>query len=63
MRSFSWCVTSTVSVSCIFLSVMPQHETSSGGVGPEVQEAIKKAFFDISANLSTVMKSKQADLK
>ena len=31
------------------------------GVGPEVQEAIKHAFSDLSANLTTVIKSRLSD--
>ena len=58
MSSFSRCVTSTVSVNF----VMPD-EPSSGLVGPEVQEVIKQAFSDISANLSTVIESRLAEFK
>jgi len=58
MSSFSRRVTSTVSVNF----VMPD-EPSSGGVGPEVKEAIKQAFSDISANLSTVIESRLTEFK
>ena len=58
MGSFSRRVTNTVSVNF----VMPD-EPSSGLVGPEVQEVIKQAFSDISANLSTVIESRLAEFK
>ena len=46
-----------------FYSVMPQDEPISSGVGPEVQEAIKHAFSDLSANLTTVIESRLSDFK
>ena len=42
-------------------SVMPQDEPS--GVGPEVQKAIKRAFSNLSANLTTVIESRLLDFK
>ena len=35
---------------------MPQDEPNSGGVGPEVQEATKSAFSQLSSNLTAVIK-------
>ena len=40
---------------------MPQDEPS--GVGPEVQKAIKQAFPNLSANLTTVIESRLSDIK
>ena len=37
---------------------MPQDDPISSGVGPEVQEAIKHAFSDLVANLTTVIESR-----
>ena len=56
--SFSRRVTSTFSVNFVIAD-----EPSSSGVGPEAQEAIKQAFSDISANLSTVIESRLAEFK
>ena len=40
---------------------MSQDEPISSGVGPEVQEAIKHAFSDLSANLTTAIESRLSD--
>ena len=61
MGFFSRCVTSAVPFCFAVPSVMPQDEPS--GVGPEVQEAIKQAFSDLSANLTTVIESRLTDFK
>ena len=61
MGFFSRCVTSAVPFCFAVLSGMPQDEPS--GVGPEVQEAIKQAFSDLSANLTTVIESRLTDFK
>ena len=37
---------------------MPQDEPISSGVGLEVQEAIKRAFLNLSADLTTVIESR-----
>ena len=61
MGFFSRCVTSAVPFCFAIPSVMPQDEPS--GVGPEVQEAIKQAFSDLSANLTTVIEPRLTDFK
>ena len=61
MGFFSRCVTSAVPFCFVVPSVMPLGEPS--GVGPEVQEAIKQAFSDLSANLTTVIESRLTDFK
>ena len=65
--SFSRRVTSTVSVCfgsfSVFLQGMPQDEPNSGGVGPEVQEAIKSAFSQLSSNLTSVIEARLSDFK
>ena len=53
------CQTSADSFCCAVPSVMPQDEPS--GVGPEVQDAIKQAFSNLSANLTTVIESRLSD--
>ena len=50
--SFSRRVTSAVSFCFLLYSVMPQDKPISSGVGPEVQEAIKQAFSNLSADLT-----------
>ena len=42
-------------------SVLPQDEPS--GVWPEVQKAIKQAFSNLSANVTTVIESRLSDFK
>ena len=61
MGFFSRLVTSTVPLCFAVPSVMPQNEPS--GVGPEVQGAIKQAFSNLSANLTTVIESRLSDFK
>ena len=61
MGFFSRCVTSADPFCFAVPSVMPQDEPS--GVGPEAQEAIKQAFSDLSANLTTVIESRLTDFK
>ena len=61
MGFFSRRVTSAVPFCFTVPSVMPQDEPS--GVGPEVQEAIKQAFSNLSANLTTVIESRLSDFK
>ena len=62
MGSFSRRVTSAVSFCFLLYSVMPQDEPISSGVGPEVQEAIKRAFLNLSADLTTVIESRVSAL-
>ena len=38
-------------------------KTKPSGVGPEVQEAIKQAFSNLSANLTTIIQSRLSDFK
>ena len=45
----------------LFCSVMLQEEPIPRGVGPEVQEAIKQAFSNLIANLTTVIESRLSD--
>ena len=61
MGFFSRRVTSAVPFCFAVPSVMPQDEPS--GVGPEVQEAIKQAFSNLSANLTTVIESRLSDFR
>ena len=61
MVFFSRLVTSAVPFCFAVPSVMPQEEPS--GVGPEVQEAIKQAFSNLSANLTTVIESRLTDFR
>ena len=61
MGFFSRSVTSAVLFCFAVPSGMPQDEPS--GVGPEVQEAIKQAFSNLSANLTTVIQSRLSDFK
>ena len=63
MSSLSRRLTSTVSACLSLPSVMSHDEPSSGGVGPEVQKAIKQAFSDVSANLTAVIESRLAGFK
>ena len=42
---------------------MSRDEPISSGVGPEVQEAIKQAFWSLSANLTSVIESRLSDFK
>ena len=63
MGSFSRRVTSAVSFCFLLYSVMSQDEPISSGVGPEVQDAIKQAFSNLSADLTTVIESRLSDFK
>ena len=63
LDSFSRRVTSAVSFCFLLFSVMPQDEPISSGVGPDVQEAIKQAFTNLSADLTMVIESRLSDFK
>ena len=63
MGSFSRRVTSAVSFCFLLYSVVTQDEPISSGVGPKVQEAIKQAFSNLSADLTTVIESRLSDFK
>ena len=44
----------------LFYSVMSQNEPIASGVGPEVHESIKEAVSGLSANLTSVIKSRHS---